>query len=238
MCNQTINDVINDGVDVMSVLVLVRHGESRWNLENRFAGWVDVPLSEKGIKEAIKCANDLKKFEFDVAFTSKLTRAQTTLSIILSCQKKTGIFLHDDPKGDEWSFHPVRIDRDEMPVYSSDALNERYYGKLQGQNKQQAREVYGDQQVFIWRRSFDVAPPGGESLKDTYERTIPYFKHNILPLLEEENNVIVVAHGNSLRSVVKYIEDISDEDIPKFELKTGEPVIYEYNKGIFNKTNI
>ncbi|WP_298682995.1 2,3-bisphosphoglycerate-dependent phosphoglycerate mutase [uncultured Methanomethylovorans sp.] len=222
----------------MSVLVLVRHGESRWNLENRFAGWVDVPLSEKGIMEAIDCAKYLQPFEFDVAFTSKLTRAQTTLMLILPYQKKTGIFLHDDEKGDEWSLHPMRVDESEMPIYSSEALNERYYGKLQGQNKQQAREVYGEEQVFIWRRSFDIAPPNGESLKDTYERTIPYFKDNILPFLEMGKNVIVVAHGNSLRSVVKYIENISDEDIPKFELNTGDPVIYDHKMGKFTKRNI
>lgn len=219
----------------MSVLVLVRHGESRWNLENRFAGWVDVPLSEKGIMEAMDCAKYLQSFEFDVAFTSKLTRAQTTLMLILSYQKKTGIFLHDDGKGDEWSLHPMRVDESEMPIYSSEALNERYYGKLQGQNKQQAREVYGEEQVFIWRRSFDISPPNGESLKDTYERTIPYFKDNILPFLEKKKNVIVVAHGNSLRSVVKYVENISDEDIPKFELNTGDPVIYDHKMGKFTK---
>ncbi len=218
--------------------MLVRHGESRWNLENRFAGWVDVPLSEKGIMEAIDCAKYLQPFEFDVAFTSKLTRAQTTLMLILPYQKKTGIFLHDDEKGDEWSLHPMRVDESEMPIYSSEALNERYYGKLQGQNKQQAREVYGEEQVFIWRRSFDIAPPNGESLKDTYERTIPYFKDNILPFLEMGKNVIVVAHGNSLRSVVKYIENISDEDIPKFELNTGDPVIYDHKMGKFTKRNI
>lgn len=221
----------------MSVLVLVRHGESRWNLENRFAGWVDVPLSEKGIIEAMDCAKYLQPFEFDVAFTSKLTRAQTTLMLILAYQKKTGIFLHDDGKGNEWSLHPMRVDESEMPIYSSEALNERYYGKLQGQNKQQAREVYGEEQVFIWRRSFDIAPPNGESLKDTYKRTIPYFKENILPVLEKGKNVIVVAHGNSLRSVVKYIENISDEDIPKFELNTGDPVIYDHKMGKFNKRN-
>ena len=217
--------------------MLVRHGESRWNLENRFAGWVDVPLSEKGIIEAMDCAKYLQPFEFDVAFTSKLTRAQTTLMLILAYQKKTGIFLHDDGKGNEWSLHPMRVDESEMPIYSSEALNERYYGKLQGQNKQQAREVYGEEQVFIWRRSFDIAPPNGESLKDTYKRTIPYFKENILPVLEKGKNVIVVAHGNSLRSVVKYIENISDEDIPKFELNTGDPVIYDHKMGKFNKRN-
>lgn len=217
--------------------MLVRHGESRWNLENRFAGWVDVPLSEKGIIEAMDCAKYLQPFEFDVAFTSKLTRAQTTLMLILAYQKKTGIFLHDDGKGNEWSLHPTRVDESEMPIYSSEALNERYYGKLQGQNKQQAREVYGEEQVFIWRRSFDIAPPNGESLKDTYKRTIPYFKENILPVLEKGKNVIVVAHGNSLRSVVKCIENISDEDIPKFELNTGDPVIYDHKMGKFNKRN-
>ena len=219
----------------MNYLILVRHGQSRWNLENRFAGWVDVPLSEKGILEAMDCAEELADVQLDVAFTSKLSRAQETLFLILAKQKKTGIFLHESKKRDEWSYHPERFDDSEIPIYSSEHLNERYYGKLQGQNKQEAKQFYGEEQVFIWRRSYDVQPPGGESLKDTYERTIPYFKENIIPQLDDGKNVIITAHGNSLRSVVKYIENISDEDIPKLELATGKPLYYQFEKGEFTK---
>ncbi len=215
----------------MNYLILVRHGQSRWNLENRFTGWVDVPLSEKGIEEAMDCAEELKDVDLDVAFTSKLSRAQETLYLILATQKKTGVFLHENKKRDQWSHHPSRFDDSEIPIYSSDAINERFYGKLQGQNKQKAKEVYGEEQVFIWRRSYDVKPPGGESLKDTYERTIPYFKEKILPQLEDGKNVIVAAHGNSLRSVIKYIENISDEDINKLEIATGKPLYYQFVKG-------
>ncbi|WMW24962.1 2,3-bisphosphoglycerate-dependent phosphoglycerate mutase [Methanolobus sediminis] len=219
----------------MNYLILVRHGQSRWNLENRFTGWVDVPLSEKGIKEAMDCAVELENVEIDVAFTSKLIRAQETLFLILAKQKKSGIFLHESTKRKEWSLHPVRFEDNEIPVFSSDALNERFYGDLQGQNKQEARETFGEEQVFIWRRSYDIRPPGGESLKDTYERTIPYFIEAIIPQLENGKNVIVSAHGNSLRSVIKYIENISDEDIPKLELETGKPVFYSFNNGKFVK---
>ncbi|WP_340818369.1 2,3-bisphosphoglycerate-dependent phosphoglycerate mutase [Methanolobus sp. WCC4] len=219
----------------MNYLILVRHGQSRWNLENRFTGWVDVPLSEKGIREAMDCAEELEDFRIDVAFTSKLSRAQETLFLILAKQEKTGIFLHESEKRDRWSYHPSRADGSEIPIYSSDALNERFYGNLQGQNKQKAKETYGEEQVFIWRRSYDVQPPGGESLKDTYERTIPYFKESIIPQLEDGKNVIIAAHGNSLRSVIKYIENISDEEIPKLELATGKPLYYQFENGSFVK---
>lgn len=215
----------------MNYLILVRHGQSRWNLENRFAGWVDTPLSEKGVKEAMDCADELADVRLDVAFTSKLIRAQETLFLILAKQEKTGIFLHESQKRDEWSYHPVRFDDSEIPIFSSEELNERYYGRLQGENKKEAKEVYGKEQVHIWRRSYDVQPPGGESLKDTYERTIPYFKQNIVPHLEEGKNVIIAAHGNSLRSIIKYIENISDEDIPKLELATGKPLYYRFEGG-------
>ncbi len=219
----------------MNYLILVRHGQSRWNLDNRFAGWVDVPLSEKGVKEAIDCGRELQDIELDVAFTSKLSRAQETLLIVLAQQKKTGIFLHEDKKRDRWSYHPHRFDGSELPIYSSDALNERYYGTLQGQNKKEAQETYGEEQVFIWRRSYDVKPPGGESLKDTYKRVIPYFKDAILPQLEDGMNVIVAAHGNSLRSMVKHIENISDRDIPNLEIATGRPLYYQFVKGKYIK---
>ncbi len=215
----------------MNYLILVRHGQSRWNLENRFAGWVDIPLSDKGIREAMDCAGELENIELDVAFTSKLTRAQETLLLILVKQKKTGVFLHDSPRRDEWSHHPARFDETEIPIFSSDALNERFYGKLQGQNKKKAKKVYGEEQVFIWRRSFDVKPPGGESLRETYDRVIPYFKEMILPQLQDGKNVIVAAHGNSLRSMVKYIENISDADIPGLEIPTGKPFFYRFADG-------
>jgi 2,3-bisphosphoglycerate-dependent phosphoglycerate mutase len=219
----------------MNYLILVRHGQSRWNLENRFTGWVDVPLSEKGIKEAMDCAVELENVKIDVAFTSKLIRAQETLLLILAKQNKTGIFLHESDKRDKWSQHPSRFEENEIPIFSSDALNERFYGNLQGQNKQDARDKFGEEQVFRWRRSYDVRPPGGESLKDTYERTIPYFKEVIVPQLENGKNVIVAAHGNSLRSVIKYIENISDEDIPKLELATGKPLFYSFENGELKK---
>lgn len=224
-----------NGNDTMNYLILVRHGQSIWNLENRFTGWVDVPLSEKGIKEAMDCATELENVEIDVAFTSKLIRAQETLFLILAKQKKSGIFLHESKKRNEWSLHPVRFEENEIPVFSNDALNERYYGNLQGQNKQEAKEKFGEEQVFIWRRSYDVQPPGGESLKDTYERTIPYFKEKIVPQLENGKNVIVSAHGNSLRSMIKFIDNISDEDIPKLELATGKPLYYRFENGEFIK---
>jgi 2,3-bisphosphoglycerate-dependent phosphoglycerate mutase len=218
----------------MSYLILVRHGQSRWNLDNKFTGWVDVPLSEKGIREAQKAAKYLEKLNIDYAFTSTLERAQETLLIILAKQKKTGIFLHKGKKRHTWSNHPKQFDKNEIPIFSSQDINERYYGKLQGQNKDAMRKKYGEEQVFIWRRSFDVRPPGGESLKDVYKRTIPYFKKKIFPTLKK-GDVVVSAHGNSLRSIIKYLDNISDEEIPHLELATGKPVVYKYSKGKLTK---
>ncbi len=211
----------------MSYLILVRHGESRWNLDNKFTGWVDVALSNKGIGEALVTARELKDLKIDVAFTSKLERAQETLLIILSEQEKTGIFVHETGMMRKWS-NRSQIDAHEILVYSSESLNERYYGDLQGMNKDQMREKYGEEQVFKWRRGFDARPPKAESLKDVYNRSIPYFKKKILPELDAGKNVIVSAHGNSLRAIIKFIDNISDEDIPHLELPTGKPVVYNY----------
>ena len=218
----------------MSYLVLVRHGESRWNLSNRFTGWVDIPLSENGIYEALIAANNLKALRFDIAFTSKLTRAQETLMIILAEQDYTAVFMHDDGKEKHWSSH-IQLQGKEIPVFESSALNERYYGKLQGLNKDDARKKYGKEKVFIWRRSCDIPPPGGESLKDTLKRTLPYFKREIVPKVKAGKNVLVSAHGNSLRAIIKDLDRISDADIPKLELPTGKPIIYEWKKGKFTK---
>ena len=215
----------------MTKLILIRHGQSLWNLANKFTGWVDIPLSEKGIQEAKKAGKKLEKIDIDIAFTSKLIRAQETLFIILSKQNKTGIFLHNNKKEKEWSLHPKELEKNEIPIFSSEKINERYYGKLQGLNKDETRKKYGEEKVHIWRRSYDIPPPSGESLKDTCKRAIPYFQKEILPYLKKGKNVIVSAHGNSLRGIIKYIENISDEDIPSLELPTGKPIIYEYKKG-------
>lgn len=215
----------------MTKLILIRHGQSLWNLANKFTGWVDIPLSEKGIQEAKNAGKKLEKIDIDIAFTSKLIRAQETLFIILSKQNKTGIFLHNNKKEKEWSLHPKELEKNEIPIFSSEKINERYYGKLQGLNKDETRKKYGEEKVHIWRRSYDIPPPSGESLKDTCKRAIPYFQKEILPYLKKGKNVIVSAHGNSLRGIIKYIENISDEDIPSLELPTGKPIIYEYKKG-------
>jgi 2,3-bisphosphoglycerate-dependent phosphoglycerate mutase len=188
----------------MSYLVLLRHGQSAWNLENRFTGWIDVPLSENGIKEAEAAAEKLIHFKFDNAFTSALQRAQHTLRIVLEKTNQTAV-----------------------PVIADQALNERMYGDLQGMNKDEARKKFGEEQVKIWRRSYDIAPPNGESLKDTANRVIPYFEKNILPLLQQGKNVLIVAHGNSLRALVMYLEKMTPEQILNFELATAVPRVYE-----------
>lgn len=209
----------------MSYLILIRHGESMWNLANKFTGWVDVPLSEEGIRQSRNAAKALEGINIDVAFTSTLERAQETLLIILSKQKYTGIFVHKDKKFKRWEGH--NTEKYEIPIYFDDALNERYYGKLQGMNKDLARKRYGEHKVFLWRRSYDLRPPGGESLKDTYKRTIPYFKKVIMPQIRKGKNVLVVAHGNSLRALIKYLEDISDKDIPQLNLPFDKAIVYK-----------
>lgn len=218
----------------MGHVILIRHGESRWNTANKFTGWVDIPLSEKGILEALMAAEELSGLRIDVAFTSKLERAQETLLLILAKQDATGIFIHSVGKEKLWAKHTL-LDKYEVPVYTSSEINERYYGKLQGLNKDATRKKYGDEKVHIWRRSFDIRPPGGESLKDTCKRAIPYFQKVIMPHVRAGKNVIVSAHGNSLRAIIKYIDTISDEKIPNLELPTGKPIIYKYARGKLTK---
>lgn len=222
----------------MGYLILVRHGESRWNGMNKFTGWVDVPLSEIGVHEAMICAKELEGLRIDVAFTSKLERAQQTLLLILAKQDYTGIFLHDSGKRKKWSLHQGKEWSDyEIPIYSNDALNERYYGELQGLDKQKTKDIFGDEQVMRWRRSYDIRPPKGESLKDTMKRVIPYFKKKIMPYVNAGMNVIISAHGNSLRAIIKYIDHISDKEIPNLELPTGKPIVYKYSYGHLIKEN-
>lgn len=215
----------------MSQLVLIRHGQSQWNLENRFTGWVDVPLSEKGIQEARNAGIKLRGIHFDIGYVSHMLRAIQTLhySLVELRDPRTAIIYHEEPRIYDWEHHSGNPDK-EFPIYQTTDLAERYYGDLQGLNKDEMRKKYGEEQVHIWRRSYDVRPPGGESLKDTYERTIPYYQTHIFPELQRDKTLLVVAHGNSLRSIVKFIEQIPDETIPSVEIPTGVPILYTFKK--------
>ncbi len=214
----------------MPVLVLLRHGESLWNRLNLFTGWVDVPLSERGIQEALRAGELLRRWRFDVIFTSELVRAIQTAMLAMAESERVPVILHNGKMG-EWGRIHGEDGKGFIPVIKSWRLNERYYGELQGWNKDRAREVFGEEQVHLWRRSYDIAPPGGESLKDTAERTIPFFKGRLLAALEEGKNVLVSAHGNSLRSMVMYIEGLTKEEILRLNIPTGVPLVYDYING-------
>ena len=199
-----------------SNLVLERHGQSEWNKKNLFTGWKDPKLTELGIEEAIKAGKLLKtkEMKFDLMFTSDLFRAQETGRLILE-----------------------NMNQLDIPIIKNQSLNERNYGDLAGLNKDDAREKWGEKQVHIWRRSFDIPPPGGESLKDTAERVLPYFHSEILPKVEEGLDVLVAAHGNSLRALVMELEGISSDEIVKLEIATGDPLTYELTEGKITRTN-
>jgi 2,3-bisphosphoglycerate-dependent phosphoglycerate mutase len=224
------------GVGVVSKLILVRHGQSQWNLENRFTGWVDVPLSKKGIEEAISAGIKLKDIRFDTIYVSHMLRAIQTLHYILinSNDKRTPIIYHEEKRIHNWEHHSGDPDT-EIPIYMSVDLAERYYGDLQGLNKQKTREKHGDDQVHLWRRSYDVNPPNGESLKNTCERAIPYYKKHIFRDLQEDKTVLVSAHGNSLRAITMHVENISENEIPNVEIPTGVPIVYNLNEKLINK---
>ncbi len=215
----------------MSQLVLIRHGQSQWNLENRFTGWVDVPLSKKGIDEAIAAGKKLKGMRFDAGYVSHMLRAVQTLHYVLLelHDPRTPIIYHEEPRIHNWEHHSGSL-ATELPIYQSVELAERYYGDLQGLNKDETRKKYGEEQVHIWRRSYDVRPPGGESLKDTCERTIPYYQAYIEPEIRKGKTLLIVAHGNSLRSIMKYLEQIPDETIPSVEIPTGIPLLYNFEQ--------
>ncbi len=217
----------------MVKLVIIRHGESVWNLENRFTGWIDVQLSEKGIVEAKKAGELLKGYYFDKIFVSHLRRAIDTMDLVIESigDKRTPIIYHYDDSQIREREHAENI-ANELEIIQSKALAERYYGDLQGLNKDDCRKKWGEEQVHIWRRSFDIRPPGGESLKDTLSRVLPFYNKNIVPELKKEKNILIVAHGNSLRAIVKHLENISDQDIPNHELATGVPIVYELDNDI------
>ena len=195
-----------------SKLVLVRHGQSEWNAKNLFTGWKDPKLTDLGIQEAVRAGEllETRNLNFDLMFTSDLFRAQETGRLILE-----------------------QINQKDIEIIQDQSLNERNYGDLAGLNKDEAREKWGEEQVHIWRRSFDVPPPGGESLKNTAERVLPYFEREIMPKVKKSLNILVAAHGNSLRALVMHLENISSEEIVKLEIATGDPLIYEYSNGDF-----
>ncbi|MDE3045757.1 MAG: 2,3-bisphosphoglycerate-dependent phosphoglycerate mutase [Verrucomicrobiota bacterium] len=216
-------------------LILMRHGQSAWNQKNLFTGWVDIPLSEKGVQESIEGGDKIKDIPIDVIYTSTLVRAHQTLALAMMNHSsgKLPVFLHEGGgKLEEWAhIYSDETKNNVIPVHMAWELNERMYGKLQGLNKAEMTEKFGAEQVQLWRRSFDVAPPEGESLSMTAKRTIPYFQKKILPHLEQGENVFIPAHGNSLRSIVMFIEQLSKEEVVKLELATGEPRIYTYERG-------
>lgn len=198
----------------MPTLAIVRHGQSLWNRENRFTGWVDVPLTPAGEAEARSAGAKLANFTFAVAYTSALTRAQQTLDLIV---KEAGF---------------------DLPVIRDQALNERHYGDLQGLNKAETAKRYGDEQVKIWRRSFSTPPPNGESLADTAARTLPFFERAVMGDIAQNKDVLIVAHGNSNRSIVMQLDGLSEKQVLELEIATGVPIVYELTPdgAVVNKT--
>ncbi len=189
----------------MGTLVIIRHGQSQWNLENRFTGWTDVPLTERGKEDAAKCGAVLTEFSFDTAFTSRLIRAQDTLDVILKTLKQ------------------------KPPVEKDSALNERHYGDLQGLNKAETAAKHGEEKVQLWRRSYSTRPPNGESIEDCERRTWPFFNQYVLPLLKEGKTVLIVAHGNSIRPIVKNLEGIDPDTTATLEIGLCTPYIYTFD---------
>ena len=232
----------------MASLILMRHGQSMWNAANLFTGWVDVPLTQVGIDEAIAGGKKLADVQIDEVHTSTLIRAQMTAMLALSQHNsgKTPVLQYVDSgesmseneqKMVEWSqLHDDADDSNILPVYVSWQLNERMYGDLQGMNKQATRDKFGDDQVKIWRRSYDTPPPNGESLELTADRTIPYLQSVLLSRYEQGKNLFVAAHGNSLRSIIMHLEGLSKEEVLGLEVPTGVPMIYELHDGQWKRT--
>jgi 2,3-bisphosphoglycerate-dependent phosphoglycerate mutase len=218
----------------MTKLVIVRHGESVWNMENRFTGWMDVDLSAKGIEEAKRAGELLSNYRFDKIYISHLIRSIHTMQLILdkTTDERTPVIYHEDDDEEKTREHHTGDSASELPIFMSKKIAERYYGNLQGLNKDDARAKWGSEQVQIWRRSFDIPPPAGESLKDTLSRVMPYWDSTIKNDLLSGKNILIVAHGNSLRAIIKYLEKISDADIPNHEIPTGIPIEYNLDDGL------
>lgn len=215
-------------------LILMRHGQSLWNKKNLFTGWVDVPLSTKGIEEALEGGERIKHLPIDAVYTSSLCRAQVTAFLALSRhdEQKTPVIHHPEgEKLEEWGkIYSEKTAESTIPVYCHWELNERMYGELQGLNKDETRAKFGVDQVKVWRRSFDTPPPNGESLKETAARAIPFFEKAILPRIKKGECVFIAAHGNSLRAITMYLKNLSPEEVVKLEIPTGEPICYTYSE--------
>ncbi len=241
----------------MTHLILMRHGQSMWNAKNLFTGWVDIPLTEIGIEEAIAGGRQITNLEIDEIHTSTLVRAQMTAMLVMSqhssgaapviqygvpdsdaSKEETGVSENEQRMRDWAQIKGENSSGRTVPVFISWKLNERMYGDLQGLNKQETRDKYGDEQVHIWRRSFDVPPPNGESLEMTAERTIPYLTKVIIPALERGKNIFIAAHGNSLRSIIMHLESLTKEEVLSLEVPTGKPIIYDFNNGLFCEKSI
>lgn len=214
-------------------LILLRHGESAWNKKNIFTGWVDIPLTQKGIDEALKAGESISSILFNVIYTSTLIRSQLTALLAMSRNKHDVVpcMIHEqDSKFLKMAkVHDPKVEKSLLPIYAHSELNERMYGTLQGANKDEVLKKYGKEQFTLWRRSYKVNPPEGESLEMTGERTLPFFKKRIIPHLEKGENVLVSAHGNSLRSIMMFLDGLSEDEVVKLEIPTGEPIYYEFS---------
>lgn len=221
-------------------LILLRHGQSVWNKKNLFTGWIDVPLSEEGIEESLAAGRKLASIPIDAIYTSNLIRGIMTALLVMTVHEsgKIPVILHEG-EFEAWSkCHSEETKKTLIPLKKAWQLNERMYGDLQGLDKQKMRELYGEEQIKLWRRSYSTSPPNGESLKMTAERTLPYFESEIIPCLKEGKNVFISAHGNSLRSIVMKIERLSEEEVVNLEIPTGVPLIYEFQEGSFEKADL
>lgn len=216
----------------------MRHGQSFWNKKNLFTGWVDIPLTEEGIQEAMEGGKRIKDIPIDVIFTSALVRAQMSafVAMLHHSSKKIPVLVSHEKKMQNWGkIHDKQAKSTIIPMYHSWHLNERMYGNLQGLDKEKLRQKYGKEQVQIWRRSYRQAPPEGESLKMTSERTLPYFTKEIVPYLDKGKNVFISAHGNSLRSIIMHLEKLDEEQIVHLEIATAAPVVYSYHQKVWEK---
>lgn len=224
-----------DIIHTMSHLILLRHGQSEWNKKNIFTGWVDIPLSQEGINEALDAGRMLQNIPIDLVYTSTLIRGAMTalLALSLHASKKVPVILHTgEGKQEEWGrCYDAETEAELIPVIRAWELNERMYGELQGKNKEKMGKEYGEEQIKIWRRSFATPPPHGESLKMTAERTIPYFENEVLPQLKSGKNILIAAHGNSLRSIIMDLDNLTEEEVLNLEVPTGQPIYYKWHAG-------
>ncbi|MFV0339715.1 MAG: 2,3-bisphosphoglycerate-dependent phosphoglycerate mutase [Parachlamydiaceae bacterium] len=225
----------------MGKLILMRHGESLWNKKNLFTGWVDVPLSKQGIEDAFEAGRKIADIPIDVAFTSTLVRAQQTLAIAMTQNRwdKTPVFMHQgEGKLEEWArIYSDKALQEIIPVYTAWQLNERMYGALQGLNKAETMDKFGKEQVQEWRRSYRTAPPEGESLEKCKERTLPYFNQVIVPQIRNGKNVLISAHGNSLRSILMELSNLNEQTVVSLEIPFGDPIFFEWSEGKLSPCN-